>query len=210
MNGSIDNWQGDAFLVISNTVGPVAMREYEDWHRSEHVPERLTMPGFLVGRRYMRELGETSHFLTIYDIGSPDALVTPEYRHLLANPTTTSRRMRPLMGDFRRLLYRETGRYGAACGGRIGFLRWLDHDGRSGCDIAGLSELAGGGGIMGLRIGASQKAEAHPAFAPDTSLSTQHYAALLSAAGEAELRAALDRAVQLVDNILECNAFARS
>jgi len=167
------------------------------------------MPGFLAGRRYIRELGRTNQFLTIYDIGSPDALVTPEYRHLLANPTSTSRRMRPLMGDFRRLVYCETGRYGTACGDHIGFLRWQVHDGRSGRDNADLSGLVGRDGILGLRIGASQDAEAHPAFASDPALSMPHHAALLSASSESELRAAMSHAVQLVGNVLECDAYRK-
>ena len=50
-------WRGTAFLAIANTVEPAMQAEYEAWHTFEHVPERLTMPGFLGGKRFIVAAG---------------------------------------------------------------------------------------------------------------------------------------------------------
>lgn len=201
-------WRGGAFLVIANTVAPTALAEYEAWHGIEHVPERLTMPGFLGARRFVRGHGAGSHFLTLYDIEAPDALDTPEYRHLLANPSPASRRMRPLMGDFRRFVYQETDRYGDCRGSHLCFLRRYPHDGQEDRDIARLAGLFGCNGVVGLRVGASQGVKAHPAFQTDPASSGSHQAAFVSGTSEAELHAALGSADQLGGSELE-HAFYR-
>ncbi|WNJ91036.1 hypothetical protein [Bosea sp. 685] len=190
------DWRGAGFLVIANSVEPAALADYEAWHSFEHVPERLTMPGFLGGRRFVRGRGQERRFLTLYDLDSPDALDTPEYRHLLGNPTPASRLMRPLMGDFRRFVYRERARFGAGCGSHLGFLRWvaqedgMQEDGLQD-DIAALAAMIGHSGIAALRIGGSQETAPHPAFAPDPALSVRHAAAMVSGTDGASLTAAL-------------------
>jgi hypothetical protein len=185
------DWRGGAFLVIANTVAPEALAEYEAWHGIEHVPERLTMPGFLGARRFVRGRGARSRFLTLYDLDTPAALETPEYRHLLANPTPASRRMRPLMGNFRRFVYREIARHGAGCGSHLGFLRWRTDEARAGADEAALSRLVGADGIVALRLGRSLETEPHPAFAPDPELAVPHAVAAVSGTGPAALKTAL-------------------
>lgn len=190
MDSGMD-WRGAGFLVIANSVEPAALAEYEAWHSFEHVPERLTMPGFLGGRRFQRGRGQERRFLTLYDLESPGALETPEYRHLLANPTPASRLMRPLMGDFRRFVYRERARFGAGCGSHLGFLRWVAREDGVQDDIAALAALIGQNGIAALRIGTSEETAPHPAFAPDPALSVRHAAAMLSGTDGAKLTATL-------------------
>ncbi|CAN7552263.1 hypothetical protein LJR009_004786 [Bosea sp. LjRoot9] len=185
------DWRGSGFLVIANSVEPAALADYEAWHSFEHVPERLTMPGFLGGRRFVRGRGQERRFLTLYDLDSPDALETPEYRHLLANPTPASRLMRPLMGNFRRFVYRERARFGAGCGSHLGFLRWTAPEDGMQDDVAALAAMIGHSGIAELRIGASQDTQPHPAFAPDPALSVRHAAAMLSGTDGASLTTAL-------------------
>ena len=185
------DWRGAGFLVIANSVEPAALADYEAWHSFEHVPERLTMPGFLGGRRFVRGRGQERRFLTLYDLDSPGALETPEYRHLLANPTPASRLMRPLMGDFRRFVYREHARCGAGCGSHLGFLRWVAREDGVQDDIAALAAMVGHSGIAALRIGGSQDTQPHPAFAPDPALSVRHAAAMLSGTDGARLTATL-------------------
>jgi hypothetical protein len=185
------DWRGASFLVIANSVAPAALADYEAWHSFEHVPERLTMPGFLGGRRFVRGRGQERRFLTLYDLDSPDALETPEYRHLLANPTPASRLMRPLMGDFRRFVYRERARFGAGCGSHLGFLRWVAREDGAQDDVAALAAMIGQSGIAALRIGASKDTQPHPAFAADPALSLRHTAAMVSATDGAKLTATL-------------------
>ncbi|PZN97695.1 MAG: hypothetical protein DCF30_16100 [Hyphomicrobiales bacterium] len=199
------DWRGKAFLVIANTVAPTALAEYEAWHSFEHVPERLTMPGFLGGRRFVSGHGSESRFLTLYDIDAPDALDTPQYQHLLANPTPASLRMRPLMGDFRRFVYRETSRYGAGCGSHLGFVRWQPKADSASADDDALSRLIGTSGIVAFRTGLSQATQPHPAFAPDPMLAVPHAVAAVSGTDATALRTALAKiSRQLSGTVLEC------
>lgn len=115
-------WRGEAFLTIANGVVPDRRRDYEAWHGFEHVPERLTMPGFLAAKRYVAGRGAATDYLTVYDLDDAAAVETPAYRHLLAHPTPASLAMRPVMSDFRRGLYRDCGRSGAGLARHLGWL----------------------------------------------------------------------------------------
>ena len=42
---------------------------YERWYLSEHLPERLGVPGFVAARRYEASKG-SPRFLTFYDVES--------------------------------------------------------------------------------------------------------------------------------------------
>ena len=184
------NGWGTAFLAIANTVDPAMRAEYEAWHTFEHVPERLTMPGFMAGRRFVQDRGDDQHYLTLYDLEGSQALETPEYLHLLANPTPTSRQMRPHMGAFRRFAYGEVARFGTGCGRYLGILRWAAPSGNEAADLASLAELTGNSGIVSLRVGRLLETPPHPAFPADPA-SQPHRIALASGTDSAGLRTAL-------------------
>src|SRR4030095_38350 len=85
-----------ALLALWNDVDPGFDAEYNDWHADEHVPERLTVPGILWGRRYGTGAGERMpRYLTLYGLQSADVLESAAYRQLLDQPTPLSRTMRP-------------------------------------------------------------------------------------------------------------------
>ena len=44
---------GSAVLAIWNDIAPGGDAEFNHWHTREHVPERVGVPGFLRGRRYL-------------------------------------------------------------------------------------------------------------------------------------------------------------
>lgn len=184
------DWRGGAFLAIANTVESAMRVRYEEWHTFEHVPERLTMPGFLGGRRYVRGHGVGTHYLTLYDIDGPEALETPEYRHLLASPTPMSQTMRPVMGDFRRFAYRETGRAGHGCARHLGFLRWTGES-ETAIQLAG---LIGQAGIVSLRLGAAVPTKPHPAFAGTAAPHEPHFVAALDGTDSVALSTVLGEA----------------
>ena len=87
----------NASRALWNDVTPAHEEEYNDWHAYEHVPERLTMPGFVWARRWRAagDVGPGPRYLTLYGLASPGALDTPQYQRLLAGPTPWSQRMRP-------------------------------------------------------------------------------------------------------------------
>lgn len=194
MSGRGADWRGGGFLAIANTVEPAMRAQYEEWHTFEHVPERLTMPGFLGGRRYVRGHGVGTHYLTLYDIEELEALETPEYQHLLVSPTPMSQRMRPAMGDFQRFAYRETRRLGHGCGRHLGFLRW---NGESEA-VAQLAGLVAQAGIVALRLGTAAATTPHPAFAGTAAPHEPHFVAVLDGVEAAALTASLGEAAALL------------
>jgi hypothetical protein len=87
-------------LSIMNDREESIAEVYEHWYLSEHIPERLALPGFLSARRYEAVKG-TPRFFTSYDVESVVALSSPEYLARLASPTPLSRQV---MANFRGML----------------------------------------------------------------------------------------------------------
>lgn len=199
-------WRGTAFLAIANTVDPAMQAEYEAWHTFEHVPERLTMQGFLDGKRFISR--SRQHYLTLYDLDGPGALETAEYRALLVNPTPLSRKMRPAMGAFRRFAYREAMRSGRGCARHLGFLRWPASGKSEIADIVPLAGLTGQAGIVSLRVGTALATTPHPAFAAQEGSQDEHFVALLSGTDAEGLAATLGQTIaQLGKEALEAEIY---
>lgn len=96
-----------ALLALWNGVLPALEAEYEDWHAREHVPERLTVPGLLWGRRYRRIDAATAddpvpRYLTLYGLRTAAVLDSAPYQRLLREPTPASQRMRPALTQLSR------------------------------------------------------------------------------------------------------------
>jgi hypothetical protein len=62
----------------------------EHWYQSEHLAERLGVPGFLRGRRY-EAVEAPQQYFTYYETEAPEVLVSPAYRARLDNPTPLTR-----------------------------------------------------------------------------------------------------------------------
>ena len=43
--------KGEAFLAIWHDIDPPQQEEYMEWHTREHMPERISIPGFSLGKR---------------------------------------------------------------------------------------------------------------------------------------------------------------
>lgn len=82
-------------LLLTLTEPPVAMtEEFNAWYDSEHMAERLSIPGFLSARRWERECppGE-GRYLATYELTSPAVLESPGYlAHVGDNQTPWSKR----------------------------------------------------------------------------------------------------------------------
>ena len=89
---------GSGLVVIWNGIRPDLREDFFEWHPREHMVERLSIPGFLRGRRCIALDGATE-FLTIYELRSPDVLLTDVYRQRLANPTAWSSKTLPAFTD---------------------------------------------------------------------------------------------------------------
>jgi hypothetical protein len=64
--------------------------KYQRWHNCEHVPERVSISGFVEGRRY-RAMDNSTHFLMYYDTKSTAVLASDAYMAALNKPTPWTR-----------------------------------------------------------------------------------------------------------------------
>ena len=83
-------------LLLTMTEPPPQMEEeFNAWYDSEHLPERLSIPGFASARRWVdpqAPLG-SGKYLATYELDSPQILQTPEYlAHVGEHFTPWSRR----------------------------------------------------------------------------------------------------------------------
>ena len=77
---------GSAVVLIWNDVVEEARDGFYEWHNKEHIPERLSIGGFLRGRRY-RGASAAPEWLTIYEAANLETLTGKAYLDRLNNPT---------------------------------------------------------------------------------------------------------------------------
>ena len=63
-------------LVFWNGISPGGDEEFLSWHVSEHIPERVSVPGFLRGRRYVAHDGIPRYF-NFYETETLEVLHSP-------------------------------------------------------------------------------------------------------------------------------------
>jgi hypothetical protein len=107
---------GGGALVIWNDVAPGSEREFNHWQVTEHLPERLALPGFLRGRRYTADSGHPRYF-TLYETASAETLGSPLYLDRLNSPTPWSRQVFPMWRNTMRTACRVTASLGQGMGG---------------------------------------------------------------------------------------------
>ena len=88
---------GKAVVAIWNDILPEGRENFIEWHNREHIPERVAIPGFLRGRRYIAEQGVPEYF-TLYEAADAKVLVGQPYLDRLNNPTPWTKRS---TADFR-------------------------------------------------------------------------------------------------------------
>lgn len=77
---------GKGVLAIWNGIAAEAEADFVTWHMREHIPERVGVPGFLRGRRYVAERGTPKYF-NFYETETPETLVSPDYVARLNTPS---------------------------------------------------------------------------------------------------------------------------
>lgn len=92
-------------LLVTMDVEPSVEDELHRWYEEEHIPERLSVPGFLRARRWRAVEGEPK-FLALYELESLAALDTPEYSHFKSGGATDwTTRMEARFRNFQRNTY---------------------------------------------------------------------------------------------------------
>jgi len=101
---------GNAAVAMWWNVAGMYLGEFHEWHSKEHLPERLSIPGFNRGSRWQRE--GTGEFFVIYELAEYETLSSPAYRARLDNPTPWSREMMPRHRDMVRSQCRVVASHG--------------------------------------------------------------------------------------------------
>jgi len=104
---------GQAAVTIWCDVAPEVREEFDDWHAHEHMPERLSIPGFLRGSRWVN--GDTGCFM-LYEAQSEATITAGAYLERLNHPTPWSRKMMPHHRNMVRGLCRVEASFGTALG----------------------------------------------------------------------------------------------
>ena len=115
--------QGSGLLLLWNDIDPAIDAEYNRWHSREHVPERVTVPGILAGRRYARADEGAQRYLTIYELESTAVLASKAYLALVEGATPWSQRMRPHFRNLARAACHRVASAGAGLGAGLLALR---------------------------------------------------------------------------------------
>jgi len=109
---------GRALLAFSHDVTPGSEPDWTEWHDREHIPERLSIPGFLRLRRYVA-LGAGPRFFYFYETESLDVLQSPAYLERLGNPTAWTKRCIQYVVNNKRTACRVAASLGDGLGGAL-------------------------------------------------------------------------------------------
>ncbi|CAN5222915.1 hypothetical protein BH10PSE8_BH10PSE8_01670 [soil metagenome] len=121
---------GKGVLAIWNGIAEEAEADFIAWHIGEHIPERVAVPGFLRGRRYVAQRGTPKYF-NFYETDSPDALVSPDYLARLNAPSDWTRRVVRHFRETSRTVCTVTASHGLGDGAYVATLRLTARGARS-------------------------------------------------------------------------------
>lgn len=114
---------GAGAVLVWNDVAALGREQFYRWHDKEHIPERLAIPGFRRGRRYIKP-GHSPEWLTLYEADDLNVLVSPEYLRRLNSPTP----------------------------GTVSTLRYFANTSRAVCSIVHSVGSSNGGHVLALRL----------------------------------------------------------
>lgn len=114
---------GSGVIAIWNDITDEGRANFYEWHDREHIPERVGIPGFLRGRRYIALSGSPEYF-TLYEVEHKSVLTGADYLARLNGPTEwTTRSVQHFRNTSRSLCDVELS-LGAGSGGFIGTIRF--------------------------------------------------------------------------------------
>ena len=114
---------GRAAVAMWWDIPPSMQAEFEDWHSHEHMPERLGIPGFLRGTRWIGLSGDPCYFV-LYEAADIDTLTGGAYLERLNKPTPWSRKMMPYHQNMVRSLCRVRASFGRGTAHALATIRF--------------------------------------------------------------------------------------
>jgi len=124
----MDNQSSQGVLAIWHDLKPSTELDFQEWHFRQHMMERLSIPGFLLGSRFVSvdsnsTVNSTPLVFNYYITESPEVLTCDHYLKLLNNPTEWSTRVMPTLQNVARSAGRVVASAGNGQGGAIATLR---------------------------------------------------------------------------------------
>lgn len=110
-------------MLLSFDVDAEVHAEHDRWHTQEHLPERLSIPGFLRGTRWVAIEGEP-RYMVLYEVVDLSALESAPYLDRLNNPTPWTSKIMPHYRGMRRGLCSVIGSFGYGLGWVAGLIRF--------------------------------------------------------------------------------------
>ncbi|MDR3529741.1 MAG: hypothetical protein P4L90_04155 [Rhodopila sp.] len=111
---------GEAVVAIWNGIAPETREQFYQWHIHEHMPERVGIPGFRRGRRYIAADAATHpEFFTLYELDTMEVAKGVDYANRLNDPTPWTKATTSQFRDTARALSRVLLTRGPGAGGAI-------------------------------------------------------------------------------------------
>ncbi|MGE0313380.1 MAG: hypothetical protein AB7P21_17355 [Lautropia sp.] len=118
---------GSAAMLLSFDVAPEAVDEHDRWHTHEHLPERLSIPGFLRGTRWTATAGKP-RYMVLYEVRDLQTLASDAYLARLNDPTPWTRRVMSFYRGMSRGLCSVIWSVGHGQGGVAALIRFSSAD----------------------------------------------------------------------------------
>jgi len=121
---------GNAVLVNWGGILPDKETNYNEWHSKEHMPERISLPGFLRGYRAVGVDGtEINHkYFMMYEAEKKEIFVSKEYLERLNNPTKWTKEILSSYLSPSRTICSVISTKSIGLGGFILTIRFLDNN----------------------------------------------------------------------------------
>jgi hypothetical protein len=114
---------GEGAVAIWHDIAPEGRAEFYAWHGEEHMPERVGIPGFLRGRRYVAIDAELE-FFNLYEAQTVEVLKGQDYAARVNAPTPWTFSAVKHFRSVARAICRVSLSNGPAQGGLIATLRY--------------------------------------------------------------------------------------
>ena len=114
---------GSAAMLLSFDVLPEAVAEHDHWHTFEHLPERLSIPGFQRGTRWIALEGQP-RYMVLYEVEALTTLTSAAYLERLNNPSPWTAKIMPSYRGMRRGFCAVAGSFGHGLGHLCALLRF--------------------------------------------------------------------------------------
>lgn len=200
--------RGRAFNAMWSDLLEGHARELDLWHTVEHMPERLGVPGFLRGRRYIDVTSSSHSMFILYEAAHIETFRSPGLVARLNEPTEWSKKVQPALLNFIRGPCQTLISLGEGVGGAMLTVRMVGdsrdktearHEVR--CIAPKLQRLHG---VTGIHIGEhimDTLETAEKRLRPATSPPTFDFVILIEGIGIAELETAKPDVINVTNEV---------